>query len=491
MDNRSIWQKTAAPFPDFPPLRQDITCEAVVVGAGLTGVLTAWMLQEQGMDVILLESGAPGQGATGYTTAKITTQHGLYYADLIAAHGKKKAGQYARANLDAITAYAELVRKLGIDCDFRRVDSFLYSRTSKAAIQSERDAAVSLGVRAELVQETELPFPVAAAVKFPDQACFHPLKFLSALLPKLRVYALTTARSVKDGCVLTDRGTVRAKHIVIATRFPFFQAPGLYFARMHQERSYALSISGVSPLAGMYIDAEKNGVTFRPWQDQIILGGRGHRTGFQPILDGYEALKLDAQRWYPGCTVTAQWSTEDGIPADRVPYIGCYEQKSGRVYIAAGFQKWGMTTAMAAAQILTNQICGHPSENAEVFSPHRLPIPTGLGQTLSDSGISIDNLLSQAFYVPGSQLREIAPGHGGIVLWNNRKVGVYHSEDDRYYLVSTRCPHMGCQLAWNQAEHSWDCPCHGSRFSYDGRRIDPPANKSLSCKLIKKQKNPC
>lgn len=486
MDNRSLWQKTAAPSPDFPPLRQDLICETVVVGAGLTGILTAWMVQEQGMDVVLLESGAPAQGATGRTTAKITAQHGLCYADLISTLGKKKAGQYARANWEAVNAYAEMIKKLGIDCDFRRADSFLYSRTSKAAIQAERDAAVSLGIPAELVQETELPFPIAAAVKFPDQACFHPLKFLGALLPKLRVYAHTTARSVKDGCVLTDRGTVRARHIVIATRFPFFLTPGLFFARMHQERSYALSISGMPPLSGMYMDAEKNGVTFRPWQDQIILGGRGHRTGTQPILDGYEALKLDAQRWYPGCEVTAQWSTEDGMPADRVPYIGSYEQKNGRIYVAAGFQKWGMTTAMAAARILTDQICGRPNENAEVFSPHRFPMPTGSGQVLLDSGISAGHLLSQAFSIPGSQLREIAPGHGGVVLWNGRKVGVYHSEEDRYYLVSTRCPHMGCQLAWNQAERSWDCPCHGSRFSYDGKRLDPPACRSLSCKLPKK-----
>lgn len=234
MDNRSLWQKTAAPFPDFPPLRQDLSCEAVVVGGGLTGTLTAWMLQEQGMDVVLLESGSPGQGATGHTTAKITAQHGLCYADLISTHGKKKARQYAQANRAAVDAYAELVRKWGIDCDFRRADSFLYSRTSPTAVQAELDAALSLGVRAELVRETELPFPVAAAVRFPDQACFHPLKFLSALLPRLRIYAHTTAHSVQDSCVLTDRGTVRAKHIVIATRFPFFLTPGLFFARMHQ-----------------------------------------------------------------------------------------------------------------------------------------------------------------------------------------------------------------------------------------------------------------
>lgn len=486
MDNHSLWQKTSAALPGFPILRQDLTCEAVVVGAGLTGVLTAWMLQEQGLDVVLLESGVPGQNATAHTTAKITAQHGLCYADLISSHGQQAARQYAQANLAAVDAYTDLVRKLGIDCDFQRTDSFLFARASQAAVLSELKAAAALGIPAELTRDTELPFPVAAAVKFPNQACFHPLKFLYALLPHLRVFAHTTAHAVKDGCVLTDRGSVRAKHIVIATRFPFFLSPGLFFARMHQERSYALSLTGTAPLSGMYIDAEKHGFTFRPWQDQIILGGGGHRTGQQPGSGGYEALRLAAQRWYPGCKITARWSTQDCMPADKIPYIGRYPHGSGGVYVATGFQKWGMTTAMAAARILTDLICGRSNENAQVFSPHRLPLPTGLGGILLDGGISAGNLLSQAFYVPHVQLRDIQPGHGGIVLWNGRKVGAYHSEDDRYYLVSTRCPHMGCQLAWNPEERSWDCPCHGSRFSYDGKRLDSPASNSLSCKRLKK-----
>lgn len=485
MDNRSLWQKTVSSFPDFPPLRRDLSCEVVVVGAGLTGILTAWLLQEQGLDVILLESGIPGQDATAHTTAKITAQHGLCYASLIASHGKQAARQYAQANLAAVESYAALIRCLGIDCEFRRINSYLYSRTNAAAIRSEADAAASLGIRAELVQETELPFPVAAALCFSDQACFHPLKFLLALLPKLRVFAHTTVKSVKDGCVLTDRGSIRAKQIVITTRFPFFLTPGFYFARMHQERSYALAVSAVPPLAGMYIDAEKNGITLRPRRDQIILSGVGHRTGQQPMVGGYESLYLAAQRWYPGCEITAQWSAEDCMSADHVPHIGRYQHGNSRIYVATGFQKWGMTTAMVAAQILTDLICGRKNETAAVFSPHHVPSLNGLGQIMMDGGISAGHLFSQAFYVPKAQLQEIRPGHGAIVLWNGRKVGAYRSEDDRYYLVSTRCPHMGCQLAWNQDERSWDCPCHGSRFSYDGTRIDPPASKDLPCKCLK------
>lgn len=486
MDNRSLWQKTAPPFPGFPALRQDTSCQVVVVGAGLTGVLTAWLLQDAGWDVILLDSASPGQGATAHTTAKITAQHGPCYASLISSHGHTAARQYARANLLAVKDYAHLVKKLGIDCDFRQEDSFLYARTSPASIQSEQKAAESLGIPAQLVLKPDLPFPVAAALKFPQQASFHPLKFFHALLPGLRVYAHTTAQHIKEGRVQTNRGTIRAEHIVITNRFPFFLLPGLYFARMHQERSYAISISDVTPLSGMYIDAEKDGVTFRTWQNQIILSGCGHRTGHQPEMDGYKALLLAAQRWYPGCKVTAQWSTQDCMPADQIPYIGAYPREDSQIYVATGFQKWGMTTAMVAARILSDLICGRKNENANVFSPHRLPDLKGFGNLVLDGGVSAGGLLSQAFYVPRSHLHDIKPGHGGIIQWKGKKTGVYHSENGHYYLVSTRCPHMGCQLHWNHIERSWDCPCHGSRFSYDGTRIDPPAAKDLTCKHLKK-----
>lgn len=489
MEKLPLWQNSAPPVSEFTPLNHDLSCDAVVIGAGLTGVLTAWMLQEKGLDVVLLERDTPGQGATGRSTGKITAQHGMFYADLILSRGQHVAKQYLEANQSAIHAYADLIEKLNIDCDFQYMPSYLYSRTSEAALQTERNAFHALGVPTKLVHETQLPFPVAAAIKLPGQACFHPLKFLHAFLPKLRIYTQTTAFSISNGTVFTERGTVRAKHIITATRFPFFLKPGFYFARMHQERSYALSISANHPLDGMYIDSETNGVNFRPWQNQIILSGVGHRTGHQPMVDGHDALRLNVQRWYPGCEITAQWSTEDCMPFDCVPYIGSYHYKNNHIYVATGYQKWGMSSAMIAAQILSDSVFGEENKYAEVFKPQRSFPVSKFGRILSDGGQSISNLLTQFFYVPSAKLQEIEAGHGGIIQWNGRKYGVYHGEDNHYYLVSTRCPHMGCQLSWNKDELSWDCPCHGSRFSYTGIPLDSPSAKALPFKRIKESKN--
>lgn len=485
MERHSLWQNSIQPIPAFSSLNQNLSCEAVVIGAGLTGTLTAWALQQQGMDVILLERDVPGCGTTGYSTGKITIQHGVSYQNLISSRGKDTAKRYLQANQSAVYAYAKLVNKLNIDCDFQLLPSYLYDYACKSTITNEVIAAHSLDICAELVHETQLPFPVASAMRLHNQACFHPMKFLNALLLNLRVFTHTTARTIQDGCVLTDHGNIQAKHIIVATRFPFFLKPGFYFSRMHQERSYALSITNAPPLDGIYVDAAKNGINFRPWRDQIILSGTGHRSGYPPFVGGYHALQLSAQRWFPGCKITAMWSAEDCMPVEFIPYIGHYQQNSYRIYVATGFQKWGMTTAMVASQIISDAILGRQNEYADLFSPHHFPSLFTFGRMLADGGISVSHLLKQAFFVPSSTLREIPVGHGGIVQWSSQKTGAYHCHDGYYYLVPTRCPHMGCQLSWNQDDLSWDCPCHGSRFSYNGVCLDSPSAKSLPCTRLK------
>ena len=485
MDHRSLWQKTSSELHQFSSLQTDLKCDVVVVGAGLTGTLTAWMLQEHGLDVVVLDSGIPGQGASAHTTAKITAMHGFCYSNLISSHGVDIAKQYFRANQSAIERYSDLIETKNISCDFQKINCFLYARTSSSKLRSELSALKSMGEAPLFTNDTQLPFPVSAALKIENQAIFHPLKFIHALLSNLHVYANSTVIKIDGKKVITDQAVVSAKNIVIATRYPFFLLPGLFFAQIHQDRSYALSIENIAPMEDMYINIDEGDVTFRPWTDQIILSGFSHRTAHDSLQSGYDALHLCAQRWYPGCQPTAQWSTEDCIPADSIPYIGSYEYGTARVYVATGFQKWGMTSAMAAADILADSICGRRNQFALLFSPHRFPGVKAIGNILHDGAISLANLAKQFLYIPRAKVHDIPPGQGGIVQWDGCKVGVYHHENGKFYFVSTRCPHMGCQLNWNQVERSWDCPCHGSRFSYDGTRLDPPAKANLLCQCRK------
>ena len=481
MDHRSLWQKTQSDTNQIPTLKADLNCDVVVVGAGLTGVLTAWMLQERGFDVVALDSGLPGQGTTAHTTAKITALHGFFYTNLIASYGIDAAKLYYQANQSAIERYETLIKAQKISCDFQKVNGFLYTRSSPSKIQDEISALKALGAQPHFTTDTQLPFSVPASLKLCNQAIFHPLTFLNALLPHLRILGHCTVRKISNGSVICDHAAVTAKHIIIATRYPFFLVPGFFFARMHQERSYALSIANVSPTDDMYISADKNGIAFRPWNGQMILSGFSHRTGENQIQNGYEALQLYARSWYPGFHLTARWSAEDCISASQLPYIGSYDHKNSTIHVATGFHKWGMSSAMIAAEILTDTICGTKNRFAPLFSPHRFPSAKAFGNIIRDSGISTANLTKQIFYIPKSKLDHITPGQGGIILYKGKKAGVFHHTDGTYYFVSTRCPHMGCQLNWNQAECTWDCPCHGSRFSYDGTPLDPPANRALLC----------
>lgn len=485
MDHRSLWQKTVSAPARASVLEDDIHCDAVIVGAGLTGILTAWMLQEQGFDVVILDSGVPGQGATAHTTAKITALHGFYYSKLISSYGIETAKLYLQANQHAIARYAELIQTHDFACDFQKVNGFLYSRSPSHKIEEEFSALKSLAASPCFTTKTQLPFSVSAALSLNDQAIFHPLKFINSLLSCLRIYQNSTVKKISNQAVICDQAVVTAKHIVVATRYPFFLYPGFFFARMHQERSYALSITDIAAMDDMYIDINHKGVTFRPWCGQIILSGFSHRTGHKPSQNGYDALHHCAQHWYPGYNSTAQWSAEDSISSDQIPYIGSYEYSGSKIHVATGFCKWGMSTAMIAAEVISDSICGNKNRFARLFSPHRSPDAKTIAAMLHDGAISIGNLTKEVLYYPRTKLHQIPPGQGEIIQFSGKKAGVYHHPNGTLYFVSTKCPHMGCQLSWNPAECTWDCPCHGSRFSYDGTPLDPPAKSALPCTVRK------
>lgn len=470
----SIWQKTAVLTPR-PKLTKDIRAEVAVIGAGLTGILLADRLQKAGKKVVVLEARRIGSGQIAGTTAKITAQHGLIYRDLIDKLGKTQARLYAQGHREAIRQYEQLVRERQIDCDFQLCRSFLYSRSDTAALKEEADAARLLGLHAHFTETVPLPISAAGAVCFEDQAIFHPLRFLEALASELTIYENTPVLSLENTRLRTDHAVVTADDIVFACHFPFVNFPGLYFARMHQERSCVLALqTGQPPMRDMYYSIDPNGFSLRPFREYVLFGGESYRTG-TGTGGHYAALKQAAAQWFPDAKIAAMWSAQDAIPARGIPYIGRFSAGHINWFVASGYRKWGMTTAMVAATLIGDMICCRENLMEDLYAPDEFSARE-LPQIFSDTCRSAASILSHVLPKRQRSKRSLSAGEGAVVGWCR---GAYRGRDRRLYTVTLRCPHLGCKLHWNREEKIWECPCHGSRFDRHGRCIDGPAQRDI------------
>jgi len=428
----SLWMDQTS-LPAFPRLQEKLETDVLVIGGGLAGILCARRLRELGVDCILLEAERLCGGVTGRTTAKLTAQHGLIYAKLVKRLGLAGAKAYLAANLTALEALKTLAQ--GMDCGYRERDNYVYSRWDRGAIDGELAALKALGYPARFQDLLPLPFPVAGAVCFPRQGQFDPLRFVSGLLEGLRVYEHSPVRSLVPGRAETDAGSVKARAIIVCSHFPFLNRHGSYFLKLYQHRSYVLALENAPQVEGMYVDDSDTGLSFRNHRELLLLGGGGHRVGKEG--GGWEELEAFARRHWPKARVKYRWAAQDCMSLDGVPYIGQYSRHAPGLYVAAGFNKWGMTSSMAAALILGDLVTGKDNPWARVFSPSRTILRPQLAVNAGEAAVSL--------------LTPTVP----------------------------RCPHMGCALKWNETEGTWDCPCHGSRFTREGRLLSGPATGDL------------
>lgn len=432
MEN-AIWTENVT-LPRFDPLQGDLRTEVLIIGGGLAGLLCAHALEEDGVDYALIEADRICHGVTRNTTAKITSQHGLVYHKLLKRFGAEKAKQYFRANEQALERYGVLAQN--IDCDFQWQDNIVYAKDFTDVLVKELRALDELGIPAEFADRMDLPMKTAGGIRFQNQAQFHPLKFVSAIAKDLKIYEKTAAKAFVGNTVLTDHGKITAKKIVVATHFPMNNKHGAYFLKMYQGRSYVLALEKAQRLDGMFVDENDKGLSFRNYGDLLLLGGCGHRTG--KTGGGWKELEEFARQYYPDAKIRCRWATQDCMTLDDLPYIGQYSRRTESLYVATGFNKWGMTTAMVAAQVLRDLVQGRENPYADLFSPSR----SMLRPQLACNGLeAVKSLLT---------------------------------------FTKPRCPHMGCALHWNPQEHSWDCPCHGSRFTEDGKLLDNPATDNLN-----------
>ncbi len=403
----SIWQKSVQ-LPTFPKLNGDISTDVLIIGGGIAGILTAYFLKQSGVECILAEKSKICLGTTGHTTAKITVQHGLVYHKLLKSGGVETAQKYLEANRFAFAKYAELCGN--IDCDYERKDNYIYSVGNREVLEQEMDALAKTGYSARFCEKLPLPFQTAGAVMYPDQAQFHPLKFLAAIAKDLPIYENTFIKEMRGNTAVTECGNITAKTVIVATHFPFINKHGSYFLKLYQHRSYVLALENAQDVDGMYVDEYKTGLSFRNYGKYLLLGGGGHRTGKKG--GSWAELRHFAQQYYPTAKEHCHWAAQDCMSLDEIPYIGQYSSRTAQLFTATGFNKWGMTGAMLSAILLSDMVQGKKNEYADVFSPSRSILKPQLFVNCLESTV---NLLS---------------------------------------FTGRRCPHLGCALHWNSAEHS-------------------------------------
>lgn len=426
----SIWIKNA-PRPQFDSLKGDLKTDVLVIGGGMAGILCTYMLKRAGVDCALVEAEKICSGITENTTAKITFQHGLIYDKIIRKYGVETARLYYESQNEALEQYRKICSE--IDCDFEECDSFVYSLDNREKIEKEAAAMEKIGCRSDFLYNTALPFSVAGALKVEHQAQFNPLKFAFEIAKDLPIYENTRVMRLSRDGAITNQGTIEAEKIIVATHFPFINKHGGYFLKMYQHRSYVIALENAPKVKGMYVDEAEDGMSFRSYKDLLILGGGGHRTGKHG--GNWQELREFARKYYPSATEVCAWATQDCMTLDSMAYIGQYSRRTPSLYVATGFNKWGMASSMAAATLLTDLVTGKENEYEAVYSSSR---SIWHGQLAINTASALVNMLTP---------------------------------------TAPRCPHMGCALKYNIYEHSWDCPCHGSRFAENGALIDNPATE--------------
>jgi glycine/D-amino acid oxidase-like deaminating enzyme/nitrite reductase/ring-hydroxylating ferredoxin subunit len=492
--NRSLWMATTSPT-SRPPLAGTREADAVVVGAGITGLTTALLLLRQGLRVVVLEGSAVSAGSTGYTTAKVTSLHSLTYAQLVRSKGEGAARSYGEANQAAIEQVAGLVDELGIDCQLTRAPAFTYTLDpgQRGAIADEADAARSLGLPASLTDETDLPYAVEAAVRFDDQAHFHPRRYALGLVTAIEAAGgLVFERSrvvdidEADGGVVvtTEDGEVSAANAVVATLLPFLDIDG-FFAKSHPMRSYALGARCRGPQPqGMYLSVDSPSRSVRPVDlggaPGLVLGGGGHKPGEAEDTEAcYRELETWARETFDLEPVEHRWSAQDYVTIDQVPYIGrCPRTK--HVFVGTGFKKWGMTGGTVAGMLIADILAGRDNPWLGVFDATRVGGREAAKAFVRDNAqVGVHFVKDRIQRLRADDAAALGAGEGGIVRVGNQAVGAYRDPDGALRAVSITCTHLGCTLAWNSAETSWDCPCHGSRFTTTGEIIEGPATRPL------------
>lgn len=492
----SYWLKNSNLCKFENNLDKDIRTDICIVGAGILGVTCGYYLTKEGFRVTIIERDEIASKVTGHTTAKITSGHGLIYNYLANAFGADFARKYYDANEEAITNIKQIIDENSINCDFEIQNNYIYTekKDELEKLAKEYDTLEMLDINAKYKNSIELPIKIEGAIEFVNQAQFNPIKYIESLVKIIlqnngEIFTKTLCYDIKkDGDlydVYTKYNKIKAKYVILASQYPSINAPGFYFSKMYQSSSYVIAFETNSQLFnGMYKNVESPSLSFRTINDNdrrlVILGGAEHKTGQDVNYQStYGLLEQYAKTLYPDANILYKWSTRDCITLDKVAYIGEFSKVMTNVYIGTGFNKWGMTTSNVAANIIKDKIIGKENKYEEIFKATRVdPIKNKdeMKNMLVDTTKTVIGDRLKKEYL---ELEDIKNNEGGIIEKDGEKIGIYKDDKGNVYAVKPVCTHLGCMLKWNNADKTWDCPCHGSRFSYDGKSLYNPAIKDL------------
>lgn len=489
----SFWNKEKK--QRFNKINQDLSTDVCIIGGGLTGLTTAFYLSKAGKKVIVLEKNKICDHTSGHTTGKITCQHGLIYKYLADSKGEDFAKKYLNANEQAIENIGSIVKDEKIDCDFELQSSYVYTKDVSKVGELKNEVQVSnkIGKHSKFIDEIPLPIQIEGAIEFKNQAQFHPLKYANGLCDSIiqekgnLIFEDSKATKInknhEDFEIIVNDKKVTAKQVVLATRYPIVNIPGFHFLKMYQSSSYAIVVDPKQKLEkGIYINAETPTISFRTIKDgdsQLLqVVGYDYKTGKEQE-NGYEELLNVVKGIYPNSELKYKWETEDCISLDKIPYIGMFSKLMPNMYVATGFNKWGMTSSNIASKIISDNILGVKNEYEEVFKTTRMEPIKNREEVKNMTEEAVKSIIFTKFTIPKETLNNVENGEGKIIQVQGEKIGVYKDDIGKIFQVKPVCTHLGCELSFNSQEKTWDCPCHGSRFNYKRESLEAPSVRNL------------
>ncbi|MFB2897154.1 FAD-dependent oxidoreductase [Aerosakkonemataceae cyanobacterium BLCC-F50] len=495
----SVWMDTTE-TTKFPPLGGNISVDVAIVGGGITGLTAALLLKRAGLTVAVLEAGKIGSGVTGYTTAHITEAADERYKSMISSLGEKDAKLVAQSSRVAIECIAEIVAQEKIDCDFQRVPGYLYTENTQdiSEIEQEAEATQKLGIKTSLTTDVPLPISVKAALLFPNQAQFNSLQYLQGLAKSVNGHGsfvfeetpVTKINSNPVNDVYTEHGIVAAKNVILATHTPIHNLsslPDLYVmsTKIAPYRSYVIGVSLHSPApVGLFWDTDSPYHYTRSYGNILIVGGEDHKTGEEVNNQQcYEQLETYVKARYNVKSIDYHWSSQLYEPADGLPYIG-KTAANNNIYVATGYSGNGMTFGTIGGMLLSDLILGRENPWTKLYDPNRANLLAGVQRFVTENVGVAKHFIADRFRSDVKELSQVPIGEGKIVDIDGKKYAVYRDERGDLCSLSPVCTHAGCIVNWNNAEKTWDCPCHGGRFSTTGEVLNGPPITDLNQKPL-------